>query len=153
MNKPEAKKSIRCPACGLVDWSAEGSACGRCGASLNGVGEREVRAHVEEGDGGGKPRIHQWDGPAFGRALLWALIIEAVFVGLFALTPEHAGSVNPHNPPPLSVCCLGIVYLPAAIIFPYKTFGYIPMVLFHGLLVTYILFVRYRLKSISSGRE
>jgi hypothetical protein len=56
-------------------------------------------------------------------------------------------------PPPLSVCCLGIIYLPAAIIFPYKTFGYIPMVIFHCLLVTYILFVRYRLKSISSGRK
>lgn len=153
MNESEAKKSIKCPECGLVAWVADGSSCQRCGASLVDTKGRENIAHVKAEDRVNRSRIHQWDSFAFKRALLWALVIEAFFVGWFALTPAHTGSVNPHNPPPLSLCCLGIIYLPAAIIFPQKTFGYIPMVVFHGFLVTYILFVRYRLKSRRSERK
>jgi hypothetical protein len=150
MNESEAKKGIKCSKCGLVDWVADGSSCQRCGAPLIDTQGRENVAYIEAEDKDNRSRIHQWDSFAFKRALLWALLMEAIFVGVFTLTPAHTGSVNPHNPPPLSLCCLGIVYLPAAIIFPHNTFGYIPMVVFHSILVTYILFVRYRLKNIRS---
>lgn len=152
MDDAKHKKTAKCPGCGLVCRTADDD-CPRCGASLVGADEREGRFYVETEAEINTPRIHQWDGAALKRALLWALVFEAICVGLFLVTPEHTGSVNPHNPPPLGACCLGVVYLPAAIIFPHKTFGYVPMVILHTLMVAYILFVRYRLKNIKAGQK
>jgi hypothetical protein len=93
-------------------------------------------------------RIHSWDRAAFLRALLWAVAVEVVIVGLSALL--HDGSIGPpHSFPKNPLILLFILYhLPSIMFAALAGFGSAFVVVFQTALVTYMLFVWFRMKKI-----
>ena len=95
-------------------------------------------------------RVHGWDRPAFLRALLWAVAVEVVVVGLSALSHD-GGAGAPHNFPKSPLVLLFILYhLPSIIVAGLLGLGSAFAVLLQAALVTYILFVLFRLKKLKA---
>jgi hypothetical protein len=92
--------------------------------------------------------IHCWDRALFLRALAWAVAIEAVMLVLFWLGFEEGGG-PPHNPPrnPFMIVSL-LFHLPAIMIAVFLGLNILFAVVLQSALVTYVLFVWFRLKKI-----
>ena len=92
--------------------------------------------------------IHVWDGAALGRAALWALAIEASFVGLSLL--GHDGATGaPHNFPDNPLVILSIIFhLPSLFVASLLGLGAAGVVVIQTALLTYLLFVLQRFRKI-----
>lgn len=107
-------------------------------------------------DGANDSRIHRLDWPTIVRALLWPVVIEGTFPLLPWLTSDTQGGA-PHSPPRNTPAIIFlIIHLPATFLampltiamglhYPYD--GFVVIIL-QIILLSYLLFVRLRLKKI-----